>query len=146
MKIRSDFVTNSSSSSYVIAYKGLDANHPSILNKMIEIVLFSDGGYETTRGEKVRTIDELDSYMVDTYGYSDLNTIDKLLSADSYAKKIHTECVKRAVEHRRRAVKALNEGYTILFKDVGYSDETLSALLHDIANENIGVKILFSDL
>lgn len=137
MKIRSDFVTNSSSSSYVIAYKGLDTPHPSIksLNKMIEIVLFFDGGYETTRGEKVRTIDELDSYMVDTYGYSDLNTIDKLLSADSYAKKIHTECVK-----------ALNEGYTILFKDVGYSDETLSALLHDIANEDIGVKILFSDL
>lgn len=137
MKIRSDFVTNSSSSSYVIAYKGLDTPHPSIksLNKMIEIVLFSDGGYETTRGEKVRTIDELDSYMVDTYGYSDLNTIDKLLSADSYAKKIHTECAK-----------ALNEGYTILFKDVGYSDETLSALLHDIANEDIGVKILFSDL
>ena len=137
MKIRSDFVTNSSSSSYVIAHKGLDTPHPSIksLNKMIEIVLFSDGGYETTRGEKVRTIDELDSYMVDTYGYSDLNTIDKLLSADSYAKKIHTECVK-----------ALNEGYTILFKDVGYSDETLSALLHDIANEDIGVKILFSDL
>lgn len=137
MKIRSDFVTNSSSSSYVIAYKGLDTPHPSIksLNKMIEIVLFSDSGYETTRGEKVRTIDELDSYMVDTYGYSDLNTIDKLLSADSYTKKIHTECVK-----------ALNEGYTILFKDVGYSDETLSALLHDIANEDIGVKILFSDL
>lgn len=137
MKIRSDFVTNSSSSSYVIAYKGLDTPHPSIksLNKMIEIVLFSDGGYETTRGEKVRTIDELDSYMVDTYGYSDLNTIDKLLSADRYAKKIHTECVK-----------ALNDGYTLLFKDVGYSDETLSALLHDIANEDIGVKILFSDL
>lgn len=137
MKIRSDFVTNSSSSSYVIAYKGLNTPHPSIksLNKMIEIVLFSDGGYETTRGEKVRTIDELDSYMVDTYGYSDLNTIDKLLSADSYSKKIHTECVK-----------ALNDGYTILFKDVGYSDETLSALLHDIANEDFGVKILFSDL
>lgn len=137
MKIRSDFVTNSSSSSYVLAYKGLNTPHPSIksLNKMIEIVLFSDGGYETTRGEKVRTIDELDSYMVDTYGYSDLNTIDKLLAADSYAKKIHTECVK-----------ALNDGYTILFKDVGYSDETLSALLHDIANEDIGVKILFSDL
>lgn len=135
MKIRSDFVTNSSSSSYVIAYKGLDTTHPSILNKMIEIILFSDGGYETTKGEKVSTIEELNSYMVDTYGYGDLNTIDKLLDADSYTKKIHTECVK-----------ALNEGYTVLFKDVGYSDDTLSALLHDIANENIGVKILFGDL
>lgn len=135
MKIRSDFVTNSSSSSYVIAYRDLDAPHPSILNKMIEIVLFSDSGYETTRGEKVATIDELNSYMVDTYGgYGDLNTIDKLLAADNYAKKIHTECVK-----------ALNDGYTVLFKDVGYSDETLSALLRDIANEDIGVKILFGD-
>lgn len=106
MKIRSDFVTNSSSSSYVIAYRDLDAPHPSILNKMIEIVLFSDSGYETTRGEKVATIDELNSYMVDTYGgYGDLNTIDKLLAADNYAKKIHTECVK-----------ALNDGYTVLFK------------------------------
>lgn len=136
MKIRSDFVTNSSSSSYVIAYKGLDTPHPSIksLNKMIEIVLFSDSGYETTRGEKVNTIDELNDYMVDIYGYSDLNTIEKVLDDNSHAKKIYTECVK-----------ALNDGYTILFKDIGYDDETLTAVLREIANEDIGVKIIYND-
>ena len=106
MKIRSDFVTNSSSSSYVIAYKGLDANHPSILNKMIEIVLFSDGGYETTRGEKVRTIDELDSYV------------------DNDRRKKNRVCVLRFWRSFGEVSKPFSAAQTVSSKAVGVLHET----------------------
>lgn len=42
-------------------------------------------------------------------------------------------------------INLIEDGYTILFKDIGYDDEALHSMLKEIGDKGIGVKILDSD-
>lgn len=142
MKIRSDFVTNSSSSSYVIAYQKLpeiDAEtlkkYPmlSCLNTLIETVLFAKGDYnDTTAGKKITTKEELDAYFLEYACWN--STLEEVFEEDRYVKEQYDKCLA-----------AIERGCNILIKSVDYSDDTISSMLRTISRSDCGIEIIDCD-
>ena len=97
MKLRTDFVTNSSSSSFVIAYKEFPNLDEDILNRypflrnineMVEKILFSAGSSydETTEGVLCKDEESFNKYFLDRYGSSQ-DTLETLFINSPYCKE-----------------------------------------------------------
>lgn len=134
MKIRTDFVTNSSSSSFIVAYKTPDNVDEDIIKrypiikhyqKLIDFIVNSDSNYDTDVGVLFTTKEEWDKYIVEEYGWGDKNTLDAILEDSDWLKKVYDD-----------AAKYLSNGYAVFRKCVGYSDDSLSDLISDMAQDN----------
>lgn len=140
MKIRSDYVTNSSSSSYVVAYKTFPeineetlAKYPFLKNygKLIETVLFTEGYNDTTAGVVSRTKEEYDKNFVSEYGWGKDSTVESILEDDEYL----TDMYNKAVEY-------LEKGFNILDKRVDYSDTYCLNMIKELAEDKENFVIL----
>lgn len=140
MKIRIDYVTNSSSSSYVIAYKSLPEideetlkKYPFLKNygKLIETVLFTEGDNDTTAGTVSRTKEEYDDNFISEYGWRDNTTVESILKDDDYL-----------VDMYNRAIEYLEKGFNILDKRVDYNDTYCQNMIRELAEDKDNFVIL----
>lgn len=140
MKIRIDYVTNSSSSSYVIAYKSLPEIDEETLKKysflknygkLIETVLFTEGDNDTTAGTVSRTKEEYDDNFISEYGWRDNTTVESILKDDDYL-----------VDMYNRAIEYLEKGFNILDKRVDYNDTYCQNMIRELAEDKDNFVIL----
>jgi hypothetical protein len=92
------------------------------VNKMINKVFESKN--------VVTNINELDKWFIDYYGWSEMNTVEKICADDKYAKEKYNDYKSK-----------LENGFNITFKDIDYNEEEMSRFLDGLDDgENIIVR------
>jgi len=113
MKQRMGFVSNSSSSSFIVS--GKKGSKPTVVVEM-----------ELPVDETISSLKELEAYFIERYGYDDADTIEKLFKQDEYLKESYDECVKE-----------LKKGNCIFVGNVANDDgDSISQFLYDNGIDN----------
>jgi len=127
MKIRQGFVSNSSTSSYMIASKiSSEIFDKETLEKYPFLKTFTDTFLSalSNQMEQIKTVKELDKYFVDEHCWGKFDTLEKILDDEEYYRKTYKKCKSK-----------IEEGFIILQADIDYHDESFINFLNVMNNE-----------
>lgn len=117
MKVRDGFVSNSSSSSFILPVDG-DSEQVTITLSLDALQrMFNSSDDDTSIDSVIRTESELKEYLLDQYGCGGY-PFEKLLEESSTVEELYTD-----------GMNMILNGKTIVFGSVSYHDEGLESLL-----------------
>lgn len=133
MKVRNGFVTNSSSSSYIIAYKdikdidvNLSERYPwieTLVSKFMEYVV--EYSYcDTEEGEALQNKNDVDQYFVTTYGW--------LYRKEDVCDCSDDELNSIILENKNlydELMSLIGDKYNVVVKEIGYHDKNIKDIL-----------------
>lgn len=134
MKIRMGFVTNSSSSSFIIAYKDLTSSSETsksdqkYLNTLMRILeerlqFTNEDWCDTDEGTIFKSESEIKNYWLERYVYSDM-------SLDEYFKQYPDQ-----KELYDNIIKNLKNGYRVIIKEVGNFDDDFREFVKELIDD-----------
>jgi len=106
MKITVDFITNSSSSNYVIAYKALPSIDQQTMERypfiskyynLVEQMLFADGRWNESETCVAAKLEDIDSAFVRFFGWDDEETINDVLAQSDWLNDLYERCKRHEI-------------------------------------------------